>query len=172
MAFSVVTYNVLADCHTQPEKYPGVPAEYLEAGQRLPKLVRQVVGLGADVLCLQEVDAEVFGAIASRLQPQGYTDLFAPKTHGPQEGVAVFVRNAAFAPRNAHVIQYRDATADQPGTGHNALLTLLEQAGRLLYLVNTHLKYDKPDVSADRRRGLIEVRQLLAERSRWADTPT
>jgi mRNA deadenylase 3'-5' endonuclease subunit Ccr4 len=172
MAFTVVTYNLLADCHARPEKFPGVPAEHLGGEQRLPRLIEQVVHLGADVLCLQEVDAAVFGAVASRLQPLGYWDLFAPKTAGPLEGVATFVRTSAFTVHNKFVVNYRDATADQPATGHLALVLLLEKDGRLLYLANTHLRHDPPGTPAERRRALIEVRQLLAERATMVDTPT
>jgi len=71
MSFRVATYNVLATAYLGKGDYSAVPAELLDPAWRVPALVRHVAGLKADVLCLQEVEAEVFEALTAELEPLG-----------------------------------------------------------------------------------------------------
>ena len=58
--FSIVSYNVLADCHLFRNDYSFTDSGYLEPDYRLNKLVEEIQYLDGDVVCLQEVDPDFF----------------------------------------------------------------------------------------------------------------
>ena len=58
--FSVVSYNVLADCHLFRNDYSFTESDYLEPDYRLNKLLEEIQYLDGDVVCLQEVDPDFF----------------------------------------------------------------------------------------------------------------
>jgi len=141
--FRVATYNVLATGYIRPRFYSRCDPAHLAAGWRVPALVRHCVALDADLIGLQEVDREIYGALDEALPPLGYAGDYAPKGGGKPDGCASFYRRAMFAPRRVERLEYAD------GTGHIALLTLLEHAGRGFGLANTHLKWAPPGLTHD-----------------------
>merc|ERR1712168_539623 len=54
-SFSVVTYNILADCHMEPTWYSYTLADARTAEQRHPRLMAELGILAGDIICLQEV---------------------------------------------------------------------------------------------------------------------
>src|SRR5438270_14076629 len=94
MSFSVASYNILCDAYIRLPDYPGVDPAVLAAHYRHPTLFRHIAALGADVLCLQEVEATVYPALAAHLEPLGYTGHYAQKAGGKSDGCATFVQTA------------------------------------------------------------------------------
>src|SRR4029434_2136662 len=90
LPFSLTTYNVLAQAYITPTRYPRTPAPVLASAWRRPLLVRDIVALCTDVVCLQEVEDETFAAVQQALQPLGYTGHFAKKGGGKPDGSAPF----------------------------------------------------------------------------------
>jgi len=86
MSFAVASYNVLADSYVKPKWYPGVPAALLVPGARTPALARHIEALGADIVCLQEVEPAVFTAVRKHLEPLGYEGHYARKAAGRPDG--------------------------------------------------------------------------------------
>jgi endonuclease/exonuclease/phosphatase family metal-dependent hydrolase len=163
MSFSVASYNVLADSYVKPDRYPGVSPALLDPGQRTAALVRHVAALDADVVCLQEVEARAFAALADVLAPAGYAGYRLQKGSGKPDGCATFVRGAAFNVLGLREVRYADGKGTGPDSGHVALLHLLESAGRPVGIANTHLKWDRRDTPTAQRFGLRQIRQLLDE---------
>src|SRR5262249_10022667 len=97
MPFRACTYNVLATAYLPRGDYSKVPPDLLDPARRIPALVRHVGALGADLLCLQEVEAEVFAALEQGLGPLGYVGRYEPKGRGKLDGCATFYRTAAFS---------------------------------------------------------------------------
>ena len=58
--FSIVSYNVLADCHFFRNDYSFTHPDHLEPDYRLNKLIEEIQFLDADIVCLQEVDPAFF----------------------------------------------------------------------------------------------------------------
>lgn len=168
MAFLVATYNILAASYIRPEWYPGTPPELLASERRLPRLVDHIAALGADVLCLQEVEADAFAAIDARLSRDGFVGRFAQKREGRPDGCATFAREAAARWIREEVVVYDDAPPGGRRSGHIAQVVVLEVEGRALGVANTHLRWDPPDVPGDRRLDARQLGQLLAVRSRIA----
>jgi endonuclease/exonuclease/phosphatase family metal-dependent hydrolase len=166
MSFTVASWNILADAYAYPERYPGIPAAILDPTWRHPALIRHVSGLGADVVCLQEVELDLFGLLEKQLRPRGYQGHYAQKTGRP-DGCAAFIRTEALAVRDVRPLPYADGRG-AGDSGHVALVLVLEQAGRLVVVANTHLKWDPPRTPATRQWGWRQLTQLLAERDALA----
>jgi mRNA deadenylase 3'-5' endonuclease subunit Ccr4 len=170
LPFSLTTYNVLAQAYITPTRYPRTPGPVLASAWRQPALVRHIVALGTDVVCLQEVEDETFAAVQQALGPLGYTGHFAKKGGGKPDGCATFIRQSTLAWSTVHPLMYSDGAGTEPDSGHLALVMLCTYKGRPLGLVNTHLQWDPPGTPPDRQRGYRQIRQLLQERGRIAPT--
>lgn len=141
----MVTYNVLADAYIKPSWFPRTPSEVLDPGRRRAALIRHIQAMDADVLCLQELERPVFEELR-RLFPHAE---YGPRAPGRPDGCGTFSRSRL---TGAEVLDYSD------GTGHVALLTLLEHQGRRLGVANTHLRWDAPGA----RVGCEQLERLLA----------
>jgi mRNA deadenylase 3'-5' endonuclease subunit Ccr4 len=164
--FTVVTYNVLADSYVRRERYPHVSPELLDPAHRRAALLDHLAGLDADVLCLQEVEQATYSAIAARLSSLGYSGSHCQKAGRKPDGCATFQRDATFARRAEARLEYDDAQAGAPRSGHVAHLVALDHPGGRLGIVNTHLKWDPPDTSPKLQYGYRQAAQLLRERDR------
>lgn len=79
MSFTVASYNVLAHAYVQYGLYRRTPKMVLDPLWRMPAVVYQVGSIGADVLCLQEVEMGTFAALKHRLNSLGYVGQHARK---------------------------------------------------------------------------------------------
>lgn len=163
MALRITTYNVLATAYLAHGRYQ-TPAELLRPERRQAAVTERVAALGADVICLQEVEPRVYAALGARLASLGSVGTFCPKGCGRPDGCATFVRTAAAAMREWARVEYADDGAG-PGrpSGTVALLTVLEYAGRALGVANTHLRWDAPGTPAEAQLAPRQAAQLLAE---------
>jgi mRNA deadenylase 3'-5' endonuclease subunit Ccr4 len=132
LSLRVVSYNVLADSYIQRAFFPRTPPEVLDPSRRHPALAAHVAAFAGDIVCLQEVEPAVLEAIGAALP--GHQVHYEPKI-GKPDGVATLVR--AQVRRRAFVV-YAD------GTGHVALLVVIEHQERLLGVANTHVKWGPP----------------------------
>jgi mRNA deadenylase 3'-5' endonuclease subunit Ccr4 len=168
MAFTAATYNVLATAYLGKGDYSGVARELLDPARRVPALVRHVAALDADLLCLQEVEDEVFAALRAGLEECGYAGRYEPKGRAKPDGCATFYRTTAFVLRAERRLEYRD---DEKGPGKHsgfvALLLALEHEGRLLGVANTHLRWDRPGTPRRSQIGRRQAVELLDERARF-----
>lgn len=154
-ALRIATWNVLADSYLRREWYPRTTDAELEATGRLARLLDAVEALGADVVCLQEVEVKVFTALAARLEPKGLAGTWAQKGRGRPDGCATFVREGLGA-REPEVVRYADAREGEPHSGHVALLCFVSLDGRVLGVANTLVRWDAPEAQV----GLRQVREL------------
>jgi len=163
MAFTVVSYNVLATAYIKPEWYPFTPSALLQDERRIPAIVDYVVRLQADILCLQEVEEPMFAAIDQRLCALGYRGQLTRKSQGKPDGCATFVQERSFQLVYLKRVEYRDAHGDQPDSGHIAQILVLQDGQCFLGVANTHLKWDPPQAPPQRQYGYRQMRQLLSE---------
>jgi mRNA deadenylase 3'-5' endonuclease subunit Ccr4 len=161
-AFKLATWNVLATSYIRREFYPNTPSEILDPQWRIPALVRRAGELGVDILCLQEVEREVFTALASGLAPLGYSGTLALKDGGKPDGCATFFRTNYCELLKERRLVYADGSDGSADSGHIAQVLKLNVAGNQLALVNTHLKWDPPHTPPERQFGLRQIQQALA----------
>jgi mRNA deadenylase 3'-5' endonuclease subunit Ccr4 len=168
MSFKVATYNVLATAYIRPEWYRGVPPGLLDPAWRVPALASHVEGLDADLLCLQEVEADVFAALDGRLAPRGYLGLYERKGGGRPDGCATFFRQTTLTLHRSQRLDYHDRGPGQTAdSGHISLLMGLEHERRLLGVANTHVRWDRPGTPPSEQVGRRQVVELLAACGRF-----
>jgi mRNA deadenylase 3'-5' endonuclease subunit Ccr4 len=161
-AFKLATWNILATSYIRREFYPNTPSQILDPDWRIPALVRRAGELGVDILCLQEVEGEVFTALASGLAPLGYSGILARKDGGKPDGCATFFRTNCCELLNEHRLVYADGLDGSADSGHIAQILKLDVSGNQVALVNTHLKWDLPHTPPERQFGLRQIQQALA----------
>lgn len=135
----------------------------LNPAWRVPALAQHISTLGADILCLQEVEPETFVALRTFLGARGYAAEYARKYAQRPDGVAIFYRREMFEWLGARVIAYADGGGVAPDTGHVAMFALLRSAGGILGVINSHLTWDPPNTPRAAQIGLRQVQQLLSE---------
>jgi len=163
MAFTVATYNVLANAYIQRAWYPRTPALVLDPSWRVPALVQHISRLGADLLCLQEVEPETFMTLRTTLSERGYGGQYARKFARRPDGVAIFYRRAAFELLSVRVIAYADGAAMAPDSGYIAMFARFHGNAGTLGVINTHLMWDPPSTPRGAFTGLRQAQQLLGE---------
>jgi len=161
MPFTFVTWNVLAPVHVKPERYPHVAASDLDGPRRLGRVLARLRALDPDVVALQEVEPDWAVRIADALGG-GYVDHLVLKQQYRYEGVALFVRRAAFGPVAFDEVLFREVAPGVEQAGNVALLARTTFAGRPLVLGTTHIKWELPEVPVERHRGVIQVTELVA----------
>lgn len=170
MPFTVATYNVLANAYIQNTWYRQTPQIVLDPLWRVPALAQYVSALATDVFCLQEVEADVFAVLNTRLHAAGYAGQYARKRAGKPDGCATFYRQPAFELTDTRVLEYADGSLLKANSGHIALIGLLRNAGRMIGIVNTHLTWEPPSPLGGARLGYRQAQQLLNECQAMAPT--
>jgi len=159
--FRVVSYNILANAYTYPEYYPDVQPEFLQWNVRREVLYDKILSLDADILCLQEIEPEVFADLNTVLRQMGYDGVYAKKGKGRPDGCATFFRWEKFDFAGAGAIYYDD-NYQGSFSGHVALrLYLRTKTGETFGIVNTHVRWGDPDQPPEQHVGYREVTELL-----------
>lgn len=95
--FTLVSYNILADCHAQRSPYAWTPRECLAQEFRHKLLLEELDFLQTDIVCLQEVGTAYFPTLQEALQSKGYSGLFQRREgEYHDEGEATFFRSSRF----------------------------------------------------------------------------
>lgn len=91
-SFRIASYNVLADSYVKPQWYPDVDPEVLRWDRRKFALAERVVRLDADIICLQEAEADAYALLELNLRTKGYDGVYAKKGRDRPDGCATFFR--------------------------------------------------------------------------------
>jgi CCR4-NOT transcription complex subunit 6 len=162
-SFSAATYNVLAPAYIHPAWYPRTSSLVLNPAWRIPALVGHVASFGDDIICLQEVELEVFSALRMRLGELGYGSQYARKRAGKVDGCATFYRQGLFELVDANIILYADGHGAEADSGNIALVAVLRSNAGSIGVINTHLTWDPPEAALEARLGYRQVSQLLRD---------
>jgi len=163
LSFSVATYNVLANAYVTRAWYRRTPAMLLNPAWRVPALVRHITSQKADVLCLQEVEPDVFATLRTALAASRYNVQYARKAGDRPDGVAIFYHREKFELGSASRFIFADGEGDATDSGYIALITMFRASEGVIGVINTHLLWDPPGTSSESRQGYRQARQLLAE---------
>ncbi|AFE05194.1 hypothetical protein COCOR_03385 [Corallococcus coralloides DSM 2259] len=157
----IASYNILADAYVKPEWFPHTPADLLQPRRRHAPLVQRIVGLDADIVCLQEVEPDSFTALQEGLAPHGYTGVMAQKGQGRLDGCAVFHRWERSPGHRTHY--FKDRLEDGRISGHLALVVDFDVGGARLRVACTHLRWDRPDRPVEQHQGMQQATELIDE---------
>jgi len=163
--FRVISYNCLAEIYTTPQHFPWCPTWALAWTYRRQNLTRELQGYCADVICLQEVQADHFEEhFVPVLGSLGYQGVFKSKTReemgmkGKIDGCATFWLKRRFSVREHHDVEFDSAAYTRQLKDSRALKVLIKgNIGQLVVLdeldgsgctviANTHIYWD-PDKS-------------------------
>jgi endonuclease/exonuclease/phosphatase family metal-dependent hydrolase len=161
MKLSVISYNLLAACHIQPERYPDSPAEALDSGWRNACLVEQIAALDADLVCLQEATPDCFALLSSRLGFQRYQGFLDLRSCSVAEGCAFFAKTGIARVQGRSRLDFGNPPEIGGASRRLAQLLNLEAGGRRFVVANTHLQWDFRDKPASCHRGVEQARQLV-----------
>ena len=113
--FRVLSYNLLAEIYATQQMYPHCDFWALGWGYRLPNLLRELRDAVADVLCLQEVQADHFEKnLKPWLYESGFDGLYKQKTRdamgpaGKVDGCAIFWRRSKFRLAEHYGVEFND----------------------------------------------------------------
>jgi mRNA deadenylase 3'-5' endonuclease subunit Ccr4 len=171
MSFKAATWNVLATSYLGNGDYSLVPPRLLDPEWRVPAVARRAARLNCDLLCLQEVEPDVFAALLEGLTPLGFAGVYESKGRKKPDGCSTFYRTDRFVVRAHKRLEYHDRERGVEGnSGFVALMLAVEHGGRLLGVANTHLRWDRPGTSANRQIGHRQVEELVEECRRFVPT--
>src|SRR6202035_5620473 len=102
------SYNFLEDAYINPKWDTHVPRELLVWESRWPALAERIAGLGADVICLQEVGVDLCWHIEQRMAGLGYGCFYAQKGRGKPDGCATFVKAGEIEVLHSFPLHYAD----------------------------------------------------------------
>jgi endonuclease/exonuclease/phosphatase family metal-dependent hydrolase len=170
MPFSIASYNLLADAYMNPAWYPRTPPEVMAPAHRWPALAERIARLGADVVCLQEVQHGSYRAIHARLTDLGYEGVFIRKGAGKPDGCATFVRTDGGGLGEVKAIHYADGRGT-PDSGHLVLVVLVERERHPIAVANTHLKWHAPGAPPEQQWARRQIEEFLAARATFTPPP-
>mmetsp|Transcript_10923 Transcript_10923/g.27498 ORF Transcript_10923/g.27498 Transcript_10923/m.27498 type:complete len:336 (-) Transcript_10923:594-1601(-) len=162
-SFRVMSYNCLAEIYAR--KFTYTHAWALAWTYRRRNLIREILAYDADILCLQEVQADHFeDHYKPWLERMGYDGVFKSKTRedmgrrGKVDGCATFYKRSMFGLRGKHEVEFNSIARQRMKDsrvlnrvlkGNIGLIVILEvlDGSRLtLCVANTHIFWD-PDLS-------------------------
>ncbi|XP_013406259.1 2',5'-phosphodiesterase 12 [Lingula anatina] len=96
-SFTLLTYNILADVAMEPikgyDKYVPIERRYMD--YRLPRILKELKEMDADVVCLQEVQACIYtNHLQSFMKTNGYEGVFLQRQD--DLGEATFFKSSKF----------------------------------------------------------------------------
>lgn len=134
LGFTLVTYNCLAEIYATSEVYPYCPAWALPWNYRRRNILRELVAYHADIMCLQEVQADHYeNFLEPELAKYNYAGLYKCKTrefmgqYGKMDGCAMFYRRDKFSilPGGAHDVEFNSIARMRHGNDKRLLNRLL-----------------------------------------------
>lgn len=159
--FTLLNFNILADCLVDHTHYPGTGDEALAWKERAPRILKHITQeVRPDVLCLQEVDAEHFAStFDEKLASYGYMGHFKKRTRDKIDGCAVWFRKSAFRLLEEVPVEFFVAEDHILDRDNVALALVLEHCApgaqqERLIVCTTHLLFNP-------RRGEVKLAQLM-----------
>ena len=163
-AFSLVSYNILADAYVRPRRYRQCPATALDPSARRERLLARLTELDADIYCLQEVERAAFAAISDQLGP-AYRGEYEPK-RGRPDGLATFARTTMFELEGRQALHF---DSGRPDDAQLALIVRLRGGDHTLSVANTHLRWQPGETTPEDHIGRAQLLELLTLREDHPD---
>ncbi|CDP15692.1 unnamed protein product [Coffea canephora] len=107
MRFSLVSYNVLAQAYVKSALFPHSPSSCLKWKARSQATLTVLKNLGADFLCLQEVD-EYDSFYMMNMENLGYSSIYVQRSGQKRDGCAIFYKRTSAELVLEQAIDYND----------------------------------------------------------------
>jgi CCR4-NOT transcription complex subunit 6 len=182
--FRVLTYNVLSEIYTNSQAYPYCPKWGLAWTYRRLNLLREITQYDADIMCLQECQADHFDEhFMPYFSRMGYNGVFKAKTResmgrrGKIDGCATFYRKSMFVMRESTTVEYNaiahsrtqaQRTLNRCLKGNVGLILVLDavDGSGPIMVANTHLFWDPEltDVKLFQVDAFLQELEMQAQR--------
>ncbi|TPX33409.1 hypothetical protein SeMB42_g07491 [Synchytrium endobioticum] len=172
LPFTLLTYNTLSPTHAanHPYLYASSVAQWddkvLDVSFRHPKILQELEYYNADIVCLQEVDAQHWHSLFKpHMHSRGYNGIYKQRTNQKPDGLALFYKTNLFdlvASKSIEYINDSPSGIGRDNVGVLALLQARDEAKPCICIATTHLLFNP-------RRGLVKLTQIqrLAEEAAW-----
>eukprot|EP00934_Nitzschia_sp_Nitz4_P007663 Nitzschia sp. Nitz4//scaffold2_size372955//184913//186912//NITZ4_000427-RA/size372955-processed-gene-0.508-mRNA-1//-1//CDS//3329546790//7653//frame0 len=118
--FRMATYNVLAEIYATQQQYPYCDIWALSWDYRFQNIMREIIDVSPDVICLQEVQADHYeNHLYAAMSDQGYEGVYKQKTRdamgmaGKVDGCALFWRRSKFHLVESYSIEFNELAQRQ-----------------------------------------------------------
>ncbi|KAM7277345.1 hypothetical protein ACFE04_019211 [Oxalis oulophora] len=105
--FRLVSYNMLAQAYVKSSLFPHSPSPCLRWKARSHALLTVIKNLGADFLCLQELD-EYDEFYKDKIESDGYSSLYIQRSGKKRDGCGTFYKRNCAELLIEEVIEYND----------------------------------------------------------------
>ena len=135
IGFTILTYNVLAEIYATPDAYPYCASWALPWNYRRRNILRELLSYRADVMCLQEVQADHFeNFLEPELAKFNYAGVYKCKTrefmgqYGKMDGCAIFYRRDKFGviPNGVNDVEFNSIARARHSSDKRTLNRLLK----------------------------------------------
>ncbi|CDZ98126.1 glucose-repressible alcohol dehydrogenase transcriptional effector [Phaffia rhodozyma] len=188
--FTLLCYNILCHRYAPPQTYGYTPSWALSWDYRKELILQEVMGCGADFICLQEVDDDQYhDSFLPNLTKEGYDGAFFPKTRARTmrtdekrhvDGCVTFWKTSKYDLVEKRVIEFNQVALQRPDMRNSddvfnrvmsfdniAVVCLLENptTGSRLIIANVHMHWDPTfrDVK------LVQAAMLVEEMEKVSD---
>ncbi|KAK7601615.1 hypothetical protein V9T40_009056 [Parthenolecanium corni] len=165
----VVSYNILAQSllHAHPELYSECNKDYLTWSYRSFLLINELNRFNADILCLQEVEADQLEFFNTQLGEFGYKGVFKKRTNEKDDGCAIFYKMDKFNLRECISVEYYQPNINLLNRDNIGIVMRLSPKinnNQCIVVATTHLLFNpkRHDIK------LAQMQMLLAEIDRVA----
>ncbi|XP_024019216.1 carbon catabolite repressor protein 4 homolog 4 isoform X1 [Morus notabilis] len=105
--FRLVSYNILAQVYVKSSNFPHSPSACLKWKARSKAVLAVLKNLGADFLCLQEVD-EYESFYKGNMESCGYSSIYIQRTGQKRDGCGIFFKHDSAELILQETIDYND----------------------------------------------------------------
>lgn len=116
--FSLVSYNILAQAYVKSSLFPHSPASSLKWKARSKAILNVLKNLGADFLCLQEVD-EYESFYKGNMESSGYSSTYIQRSGQKRDGCGIFYKHDMAELVLEDIIDYNDLVNSIQDLGDN-----------------------------------------------------
>eukprot|EP00004_Rigifila_ramosa_P000909 TRINITY_DN10919_c0_g1_i1.p1 TRINITY_DN10919_c0_g1~~TRINITY_DN10919_c0_g1_i1.p1 ORF type:complete len:354 (+),score=58.23 TRINITY_DN10919_c0_g1_i1:549-1610(+) len=160
----VVCYNILAEVYANPQLYAYTPLWALSSQYRQMRILEELVASQADVICLQEVDADMFHSVlVPELSRRGFFGEFFQKGRARNSGIsdqqrrtvdgcATFYSNSKFRCVHQQVLEYQHMGLNLSG---KSVSRVLSKDNVALIIVLDCVMDESESLSGEKRRLII-----------------
>ncbi|CAI0409839.1 unnamed protein product [Linum tenue] len=114
LRFSVVSYNILAQAYVKSSLFPHSPSACLKWKARSQAILTVLKSLGADFLCLQELD-EYDSFFNMNMVNHGYASIYIQRTGIKRDGCGIFYKLDSAELLLEERVEYNDLVNSVPG---------------------------------------------------------
>jgi mRNA deadenylase 3'-5' endonuclease subunit Ccr4 len=131
-SFRIVSWNLLAPVYARTEKFFATDPTHLQWTYRKPLIVKEIQKADSEIVCLQEVQIDLWDSFAAELRLLGYNCVLQNVTRNHPIASAVLVK-----------CDFADIVATESRS--RALIVVLQTVQNTIFLANVHLEAGRGD---------------------------